>query len=64
MYFNLQLQCYTHLYQTQIAQQYRSLQRMKCIQTQVTLSQCGGRFKFCVGGHSYALEEIRYVTIT
>jgi len=64
MYFNLQLQCYTHLYQTQIAQQYGFLQRMKFMQIQVTLSQCGGSFKFFVGGHSYVLEEIRYVTIT
>jgi hypothetical protein len=60
MYFNLQL----HLYQTQIAQRYWFLQRMKFIHTQVTLSQCGGSFKFCVGGRSCVLEEIRYVTIT
>lgn len=55
MYFKLQLQCYTHLHQTQMAQQYRSYQKMKFIQTQVTLSQYGGSFKFCVKGHSYVL---------
>jgi len=64
MYFKLQLQCYTHLHQTKITQQYRFLQRMKFIQTQVILSQCGDSFKFCIGGRSYVLEEIRYVTIT